>query len=216
LLVEFSSEDLTQAVERSPVLHAQIKDPLAAIDRGLMYLHEQDCLILEHGLSIFRQAMTIRLLPESKGRRYTQGDFDPLQRHYQERILQVHVMCEYARRGIESIKQGLQMVLAYFQQPRAEFLNDHFADRQEMLQRAITHEAYQQIVDDLRHPTQQAVVAAAARRQPVDPGRARIGQDPRGRPPRRVSRPGPASARPASPGAVLQPAGGDPVETPIA
>jgi ATP-dependent DNA helicase RecQ len=161
LLVEFSSEDLTQAVERSPVLHALIKDPLAAIDRGLMYLHEQDCLILEHGLSIFRQAMTIRLLSESKGRRYTQGDFDPLHRHYQERILQVHVMCEYARRGIESIKQGLQMVLAYFQQPRAEFLNDHFADRQEMLQRAITHEAYQQIVDDLHHPTQQAVVAAA-------------------------------------------------------
>jgi len=161
LLVEFSSEDLTRAVERSPVLQAQIKDPLAAIDRGLMYLHEQDCLILEHGLSIFRQAMTIRLLSESRGRRYTQGDFDPLQRHYQERILQVHVMCEYARRGIESIKQGLQLVLAYFQQPRAEFLNDHFADRQEMLQRAVTHEAYQQIVDDLHHPTQQAVVAAS-------------------------------------------------------
>jgi ATP-dependent DNA helicase RecQ len=69
-------------------------------------------------------------------------------------------MCEYARRGIESIKQGLQLVLAYFQLPRAEFLGDYFADRQETLQRAIAHESYQQIVDDLRHPTQQAVVAA--------------------------------------------------------
>jgi ATP-dependent DNA helicase RecQ len=160
LLVEFSSEDLTRAVQADPELCGQIKDPLGAIDRGLMYLHEQDCLILEHGLSIFRQAMTIRLMPESRRRRYTQGDFDPLHRHYQERILQVHVMCEYARRGLESIKQGLQLVLAYFQSPRTEFLSDYFADRHETLQRAIAHPSYQQIVDDLRDPTQQAVVAA--------------------------------------------------------
>ncbi len=160
LLVEFSSEDLTRAVESDLALRGQIKDVLAAIDRGLMYLHEQDCIILEHGLSIFRQAMTIQLLPEARRRRYTKGDFDPLARHYQERILQVHVMYEYARRGIESIKQGLQLVLAYFQEPRAKFLRDYFADRREMLQRAITHESYQRIVDDLHHPTQQAVVAA--------------------------------------------------------
>ena len=121
LLVEFSSEDLTRAVESDLTLRGQIKDVLAAVDRGLMYLHEQGAIILQNGLSIFRQAMTIRLLPEAKGRRYTKGDFTPLESHYKERVLQVHVMYEYARRGVQSIKDGLQLVLSYFGEPRSEF-----------------------------------------------------------------------------------------------
>jgi len=160
LLVEFSSDDLTRAVETDLVLKNQIRDVLAAVDRGLMYLHEQRAIILQHGLSIFRQAMTIRLTPESKGRRYTKGDFDPLQRHYGERILQVHVMYEYARRGLESIAEGLKLVLAYFAEPRSKFIARFFGDRKDVIQRAIAGEAYQRIVDDLRHPVQQAVVAA--------------------------------------------------------
>ncbi len=160
LLVEFSCEDLTQAVRADLVLRDEIKDAVAAVDRGLMYLHEQRAIVLQHGLSVFRQAMTIRLKPESRRRRYTKGDFEPLDRHYEERILQVHVMCEYARRGLESMKDGLNLVLAYFSDLRSDFVDTYFGDRKEIVQRAITHEAYQRIVDELHNPVQQAVVAA--------------------------------------------------------
>jgi ATP-dependent DNA helicase RecQ len=159
-LVEFSLEDLMQAVQSDLALRGQIRDTLAAIERGLMYLHEQKVIILQHGLSVFRQAMTIRLPPEAKGRRYAKGDFTPLAQHYQEQVLQVHVMYEYARRGVESIQDGLKLVLAYFSLPRLDFIERFFGDRKEVVGRAISHEAYQRIVDQLRNPVQQAVVAA--------------------------------------------------------
>ncbi len=157
-LVEFSLEDLASAVQADLALRGQIKDTLAAVERGLMYLHEQKAIILQHGLAVFRQAMTIRLQPEAKGRRYTKRDFAPLDEHYQEQILQVHVMVEYARRGVQSIQDGLKLILAYFQLPRSEFIERFFGDRRDLIGRAISEEAYERIVDDLRNPVQQAVV----------------------------------------------------------
>lgn len=159
-LVEFSLEDLARAVQADLTLRGQIKDTLAAVERGLMYLHEQKAIILQHGLAVFRQAMTIRLQPEAKGRRYAQKDFVPLEEHYQEQILQVHVMVEYARRGVQSIQDGLQLILAYFQLPRSEFIERFFGDRQDLIARAISEEAYERIVDDLHNPVQEAVVTA--------------------------------------------------------
>lgn len=159
-LVEFALEELTRAVQTDLGLRGQIKDTLAAVERGLMYLHEQKAIILQQGLAIFRQAMTIQMQPEAKGRRYTAGDFTPLAEHYQEQVRQVHVMMEYARRGLESIGEGLKLVLAYFSLPRNEFLERFFGDRKDVIERAISAEAFQQIVEDLHHPVQQAVVTA--------------------------------------------------------
>ena len=158
-LVEFSSDEIAEAIRKDLILSGQVKDMLAAIDRGLMYLHEQKAVILQHGLAVFRQAMTIELLPQAKGRRYTMGDFDPLSRHYEERVLQVHVMAEYAKRSLDSMQRGLELVTSYFNDPRNAFVARYFADRTDVIKRAVSHEAYQTIVDNLRNPVQIAVVA---------------------------------------------------------
>ena len=54
LLVEFATDEIAQAIRGDLVLAGQIRDVLAAIDRGLMYLHEQKAIILQHGLAVFR------------------------------------------------------------------------------------------------------------------------------------------------------------------
>lgn len=106
LLVPFTAEDILEAIRRDVILAAQVRDPLAALDRALMFLHEQRVITLQSGLAVFRQAMTVRVLPEAKGRRYGSGDFQPLAQHYGERVFQVHVMNEYARQGLERIGQS--------------------------------------------------------------------------------------------------------------
>jgi ATP-dependent DNA helicase RecQ len=67
LLVEFSFEELHDAIDRDLVLRTEIKDIDAAVERALMYLHEQRVIILQQGLAVFRSAMRIRLSPEAKG-----------------------------------------------------------------------------------------------------------------------------------------------------
>lgn len=158
ILVEFSLDDLMHALRGDLFLAGQVKNPLAAIERALMYLHEQKVMTLQQGLAVFRQAMTIRLLDTK--RRYTKGDYSPLEQHYRERTFQVHVMNEYARLGSEKIRQALGLVTAYFALDKKDFVARFFAGRREILERATSQDSYRRIVDNLENPAQIAIVAA--------------------------------------------------------
>ncbi|MEJ2040453.1 MAG: RecQ family ATP-dependent DNA helicase, partial [Desulfosarcinaceae bacterium] len=122
LLVSFSANDLAAAIGHDITLQANVQKPLAAIDRGLMFLHEHKVIALQNGLAVFRQAMTICLNPAAKGRKYTVGDFKPLAAHYRERRFQVHVIMEYASLAMERIARALELVLDYFALPRKRFV----------------------------------------------------------------------------------------------
>ena len=159
LLVSFSTNDLANAL-RSHLFLSQIKDPLAAIDRGLMFLHEQKAIILQQGLAVFRQAMSIRILPQGPRRQYTNTDYEPLAQHYKERTFQIHVMNEYARLGLRAISRALELVLAYFTMEKTAFIKRYFPGRKEMLERATGEASYQRIVKDLVNPVQIKVVAS--------------------------------------------------------
>ncbi len=164
LLVEFSFEELQEAVHRDVALRSEIKDLEAGLERALMYLHEQHVIVLQHGLAVFRSAMTIRLLPEAKGEKFKSSDYQPLQHHYYERILQVHVMNEYARRALERIREALNLVLAYFTVGKEEFVHRYLATRPDLLEHATTARSFQRIVTDLANPAQIKVVTAPADR----------------------------------------------------
>jgi len=158
LLVEFSLDELSDAVHQDMVISSQLKDQLVAIDRALLYLHEQKIIILQNGLAVFRQAMTIQI--QADKRLYTSGDYEPLSHHYGERVFQVHVMNEYARIGLEKIGAALEMVLAYFSLDKNSFVQRYFPRKKGMLERATSQQSYQHIVEELGNPKQQAIVSA--------------------------------------------------------
>lgn len=160
VLVTFATEDLVKALKSHLYLAHTLKDPLAAIDRGLLYLHEQRVILLQQGMAIFRQAMSLRVIREARNRRYSKPDYAPLDHHYRERIFQVHVMNEYARLGVEKIGRALELVLAYFTLDKAAFIKRYFPGRKDMLERAVSQEAYRKIVDALGNPAQMDVVRA--------------------------------------------------------
>jgi ATP-dependent DNA helicase RecQ len=160
LLVEFSAEDLLTVLNQDLVTSAEVKDPLAAVERALNFLHEQKIITLQKGLAVFRQAMTIQVLPEAKGRSYNKGDFEPLSQHYGERIFQVHVINEYAKYGLDKISHALAFVVAYFSQDKTEFVKRYFSDRKDILERATSQQSFQRIVSDLQNSEQMALVAS--------------------------------------------------------
>jgi ATP-dependent DNA helicase RecQ len=111
---------------------------------------------------VFRQAMTIRILPDSRKGRYLKGDYEPLAHHYKERIFQVHVINEYARLGLEKIRQALELVLSYFSMSKSSFVKRFFPDKREMLEWATSSESMRKIVDDLGNPVQMGIVTSPA------------------------------------------------------
>jgi ATP-dependent DNA helicase RecQ len=164
LLVAFSFEELHDAIDRDRPLRSELKDIDVAIERALMYLHEQRIIILQQGLAIFRSAMTIRLQPDSKGQKYTNHHYQPLQHHYRERVFQVHVMSEFARRGLARIREALSLVLAYFSLDKETFIRRFLGTKPELLEHATTAHSFQRIVSDLANPAQVKVVTAPTHR----------------------------------------------------
>jgi len=158
LLVEFAFETLRSALESDLALRSDIRDMQAAIERGLMFLHEQSVIILQKGLAIFRSAMTVRVLPESNRQRYTTEHYDALQHHYRERVFQVHVMNEYARYGLQKIRAALELVVAYFTMDKESFIRRFFSDSGDLLERATTARSYRAIVDSLGNRDQIRIV----------------------------------------------------------
>lgn len=160
LLVDFTMEDIVESLRRSLTLIDQVRDFLALAERALTFMHEQGVIELQQGLAVFRQAMTITLNPEAKGKPYTTSHFHPLETYYTEKTFQVHVMNEYARRGLEKMSVAKNLVESYFNDEKNEFIHRFFPDRKKTLNRATSEQSYEQIVTDLNNTSQERIVAA--------------------------------------------------------
>jgi len=157
--LSFTSDDLSAAIKSDIVLRCQVTKILPAIDRGLMFLHEHKIITLQGGLAILRQAMTLRLSPKATGRYYRKSDFKPLEIHYREKRLQVHVMMRYASLALEKLARALTLVLDYFALGRIAFIDKYFKDDKELIEKATTAESFRTIVENLRNPVQISAVA---------------------------------------------------------
>lgn len=158
--LSFTSDDLSNAIKSDITLRVEVKKVLPAIDRALMFLHEQKVITLQSGLAVLRQAMTLRLSRMSGGRSYNNSDFKPLAAHYREKRLQVHVMIRYATLALEKLAEALRLVLDYFALGRVRFINKYFKDDKELLEKATTAESYRAIVEKLRNPVQISAIGS--------------------------------------------------------
>jgi ATP-dependent DNA helicase RecQ len=157
LLAETTLGKLTGALEGNLVLKAEMKDPQKLVDRALLWLHEQEVILLNKGLAVFRPAMTIRISQEK--RNFLKSDFAPLQLHYQEQVVQIHVMAEYVQRGLEAMADALRLTRDYFSLKREEFIRRWLPGRDKELSRQTTPESWRGIVESLHNPIQQGIVA---------------------------------------------------------
>lgn len=156
LLAETSLGKLLAVLEGDVVLRAQIKEPAKLLDRALLWLHEQEIIRLNKGLAVFRPAMTIRL--DQGKRAYQKADFVPLQQHYEEQVTQIHVMAEYAERGLRAIQEAHQMVGDYFRLTRDAFLLNWLPNREKELARQTTPDSWHRIVEALNNANQRQIV----------------------------------------------------------
>ncbi len=157
LLAETTISKLLAAINSDMTLRSQVRHPSRLLDYALLWLHEQEVIRLNKGLTVFRPAMTIRLRPERRG--FSQSDFAPLKLHYDEQVAQIHVMAEYVERGLSVMAEALRLVVDYFSLRRADFLRRWLPDRETEMARQTTPESWQAIVESLNNPVQRRIVA---------------------------------------------------------
>jgi ATP-dependent DNA helicase RecQ len=156
-LAETTLGKLRAAIEADMMLKAEIKSPEKLLDRALLWLHEMEIVRLNKGLAVFRPAMTLKLGQDR--RNFTKSDFEPLQIHYDEQVLQIHLMAEYVQKGLTAIKDALELTMDYFGLDQKRFLDKWLPNREKELARQTTPESWRSIVDELDNPAQQRIVA---------------------------------------------------------
>ena len=159
LLAETTQGKLLSAVRSDMTLRSEVRDEAMArlMGRALLWLHEQEVIRLNKGLTVFRPAMTIRLRPVRRG--FANTDFASLKLHYDEQVLQIHVMAEYVQRGLGAITEALRLAMDYFSLRREEFLDRWLPDRDREISRQTTPESWRAIVESLKNPFQRRIVA---------------------------------------------------------
>ena len=157
LLAETTLGQLLNAIRSDLELKTTARNPERLLDRALLWLHEQEIIRLNKGLAIFRPAMSIRLSQEQ--RRFTTTDFTPLKLHYQDQVLQIHVMAEYVQRGLRAMTDALALVMDYFNLKQQDFLRRWLPDRDKEITRQTTPESWRDIVENLKNSAQQRIVA---------------------------------------------------------
>ena len=145
LLAETTLGQLLGAIEADLIIKSRIKHPEKLLDRALLWLHEQEVIRLHKGLAVFRPAMTIRLEKENRG--FAKADFEPLRLYYQGQTLQIHVMKEFAKRGLEATADALRLAMDYFTLQQDDFLRRWLPDQDNELERETTPESWRAIVE---------------------------------------------------------------------
>ncbi|NOY75838.1 MAG: RecQ family ATP-dependent DNA helicase [Kiritimatiellaeota bacterium] len=161
VLVDFAESEIFDMMASDMFVSAAVGNRRhEAVERALMRLHELRIVLLQKGLAVFRQAMTVRMNPEGRSRRFTKSSYQPLEEHYNERVFQIHVMNEYARTWGTKFRDALKMMDDYFKLEKGEFVRLYFPDREDVVSRATSSESYRKIVESLNNPAQSAIVAA--------------------------------------------------------
>jgi ATP-dependent DNA helicase RecQ len=163
LLVTCKQRDLEAALQADLTLQdLEVRDWYTAWTAALIYLDTNEVLHLARGKAVFRAAMSIRLNAEARRRQFKKSDYAELALHYRDKIIQVHVMAEYARLALGKIQAAMAFIVDYFGMDRGEFVRRYFAGREDILEMATTEVAHRRILTGLQNPEQQAIVAAPA------------------------------------------------------
>lgn len=156
-LVEFSVHELKEAYESSVSLF-KLDIGLDDIEDTLFYLSRIEALKIEGGFLVVYNRLTIERTEQNNKKQYTKDDYQKLHQFYENKVQQIHIVGEYAKKMIEDYRNALQFVEDYFQLNDSSFLNKYFkGSRQNEIKRNITPTKFKQLFGTLS-PTQLKII----------------------------------------------------------
>jgi ATP-dependent DNA helicase RecQ len=158
ILVEFSVHELKEQYEKRPNLF-EMKITLDDIEDTLFYLSRIDAIKIEGGFLVIYNRLTIERVEQDNKRRYKVEDYQKLNQFYENKVQQIHIVGEYAKRMISDYKSALQFVEDYFHLNYTSFLKKYFpGSRLDDLKLKMTPKKFKQLFIDELSPTQLKII----------------------------------------------------------
>jgi ATP-dependent DNA helicase RecQ len=155
--VEFSVFELKEEFN-SRLTFFNSKASIEDVEDALFYLSRIEALKIEGGFMVLYNAMTIERVEQDNKKHYKTEDYKKLDQFYQNKVQQIHIVGEYARKMMDDYKAALQFVDDYFQLNYTSFLNKYFKGSQKNeIKRNITPTKFRQLFGELS-PTQLKII----------------------------------------------------------
>lgn len=155
--VEFSVHELKDAYQQSLQLFGT-EVTIDEIEDALFYLSRIEAIRMEGGFLILYNQLTLERLESNNKKQYTQDDYGKLKQYYDQRVQQIHIVGEYARKMIDDYQSALQFAEDYFQLNYTSFLRKYFkGKREEDIRLNLTPGKFKQLFGELS-PAQLKIV----------------------------------------------------------
>jgi len=156
VLVEFSILELKTEYERQQGLF-QTEVSLEEIEDTLFWLSRIDAIKIEGGFLVVYNSLTVERLEKDNKKKYKLEDYKKLNQFYENKVQQIHIVGEYARKMLSDYKDALQFVEDYFRLNYPSFLHKYFRGRQDEMARTLTPAKFRQLFGELS-PTQLNII----------------------------------------------------------
>jgi ATP-dependent DNA helicase RecQ len=142
-LLQFSMVGIKNHIEHNTMFAEP--QGLDVYEEILLYLHEIGSVKLEGGLLVFYNPLNIERLEMSNKKAYTKDDYKKLELYYEQKVEQIHIVAEYARKMHTQYEEAMEFVNDYFTLEYEKFIRKYFPNRRAEIKRALTEEKFNEI-----------------------------------------------------------------------
>lgn len=161
VLVEFSVQELQAMLEKEQGMFS-VKATIDDIEDTLFYLSRIEAIKIEGGFLVLYNRLTIDRIEKNNRIQYKESDYEKLKQFYQQKVQQIHIVGEYAKKMISNYRDALQFVDDYFRLNYASFVARYFpGSRQDEIKRTLTPEKFMKLFGALS-PAQLAIINDSA------------------------------------------------------
>ena len=156
-LVEFSVHELKEQFEKELQLF-EMNISIDDVEDTLFFLSRIDAIKIEGGFLVVYNKLTIERVEQDNYKKYTKEDYRKLNQFYENKVQQIHIVGEYAKKMIVDYKDALQFVEDYFQLNYVSFLKKYFpGSKIDNLKLRMTPGKFKQLFGELS-PTQLKII----------------------------------------------------------
>ncbi|MHB1484264.1 MAG: RecQ family ATP-dependent DNA helicase [Saccharofermentanales bacterium] len=149
VMVEFSENDIKEAFEKQISL-INTKTSIEDIEDALFYLSRIEALKIEGGFLVIYNGITIDRIEQDNKIKYKAEDYKELNQFYENKVQQIHIVGEYAKKMIIDYKDAIRFVDDYFKLNYSSFINKYFkGSRENEIRQNITPKKFKQLFGEL-------------------------------------------------------------------
>jgi ATP-dependent DNA helicase RecQ len=147
-LVEFSLLELKDNFQSDiSLVSSNLK--LSVYEKALLYLNNLDFFHLEKGVLILYNPMNIDRIELNNRIQFREEHFNQLKDYYKNKIEQIHIVGDHAKKLISSYEEAINFTQDYFTLPYEGFINKHYPNRKTEIVKPITSDKFRQIYGSL-------------------------------------------------------------------